>query len=215
MGVPKPKLVLRIGVTGHLPDKFAAPAQAKVAERLGPLFRETAKAAAILHGAEKGFFSDARPEIRIVSALAEGADRVVADAGLKAGFTLHAILPFPQHVYESDFKTADSKKEFHDLLSQTRACLILPGAKSADDPAPANRAYEMCGLMMLRQCDLVVAVWDGEEARGRGGTETIVQHALASGRPILRFDAEANGPFLLQTGDIGRVDGGGLAGAAE
>jgi hypothetical protein len=214
MGVPKPKLVLRIGVTGHLPDKFKAPAQAKVREALTSLFREAAKAAAILRKAEAEFFSDERPEIRIVSALAEGADRVVADAGLDAGFTLHAIFPFPLHVYESDFKTADSKREFHDLLSQARARLILPGAKSADDPAPANRAYETVGLMMLRQCDLVVAVWDGEEARGRGGTETIVQHALASGRPILRFDVEGNGPFLLQPGDIGRFDAQALAARA-
>lgn len=214
MGVPKPKLVLRIGVTGHLPDKFAPPAQAKVSDTLAALFREAVMAAATLHDAEKEFFSDERPEIRIVSALAEGADRVVADAGLDAGFTLHAILPFPLHVYESDFKTAHSKREFHDLLSQARARLILPGAKSAYDPAPANRAYETAGLMMLRQCDLVVAVWDGEEARGRGGTETIVQHALASGRPILRFDVEGNGPFLLQTGDIGRFDAEALAARA-
>ena len=214
MGVPKPKLVLRIGVTGHLPDKFAAPAQDKVRDTLGVLFREAAQATKTLRDAEKKFFSDAEPEIRIVSALAEGADQVVADAGLKAGFTLHAILPFPLHVYEGDFKTADSKKDFHDLLSQACARLILPGAKSADDPAPANRAYETVGLMMLRQCDLVVAVWDGEEARGRGGTETIVQHALASGRPILRFDAQGNGPFLLQTGDIGRFDAEALAARA-
>jgi len=214
MGVPKPKLVLRVGVTGHLPDKFPAPAQAKVRGTLAALFREVAKAAAALRDAETAFFSVEPPEIRIVSALAEGADRVVADAGLEAGFTLHAILPFPQHVYESDFKTAESKTEFQRLLSRARARLVLPGAKSADDTALANRAYETAGLMMLRQCDLVVAVWDGDEARGRGGTETIVQHALASGRLILRFDAEGNGPFLLRPGDIGRFDAQALAARA-
>src|SRR5579859_7415606 len=135
MGVPKPKLVLRVGVTGHLPDKFPAPAQAKVRGTLAALFREAAKAATTLRDDEKEFFSDEMPEIRIVSALAEGADRVVADAGLEAGFTLHTILPFPLHVYETDFQTADSNREFHRLLSRAGARLVLPGAKTADDPA--------------------------------------------------------------------------------
>ena len=44
--------------------------------------------------------------------LAEGADRIVAQAGLSAGFALSAILPFGRGVYCDDFKSEASRAEF-------------------------------------------------------------------------------------------------------
>jgi hypothetical protein len=192
-------LVLRIGVTGHRQNRFPEDGQRVVAEKLVALFARISAAAKALHASEVKVFDFSPPEIRIVSALAEGADRIVAQAGLNAGFALDVVLPFTPEDYAADFSEAASKAAFRTLLAKARACFTLPGARSADDPSVANRAYEAAGLMTLRQCDLLITVWDGKEAAGRGGTEGIVQHAIDSGRPVLRFDEHGNGPFLLET----------------
>lgn len=211
---PKPKLALRIGVTGHRPNRFDDAAQKKVAAELRRLFSHVIEAAKSLALREKAFFSTVEPEICVVSALAEGADRVVARAGQDAGFALDVLLPFAAATYEADFLSEESKADFRHLLRQARAVFALPGEKSSADPSVANRAYETAGLMTLRQCDLLITVWDGKPASGRGGTEAIVQKALASGLTVLRFDQHGNGPYLLEQRD-GPVDACTLAASAS
>jgi hypothetical protein len=214
MAPPKPRLVLRVGVTGHRPNRFDAAAQTIVRQKLASIFSQLQTAAVALHQRESDVFDPAPPEIRIVSALAEGADRVVAQAGLTAGFDLDILLPFPAETYETDFETEASREEFRALLAKARARFILPGHKNASDPGEANRAYEAVGLMTVRQCDILVAVWDGAGSSGRGGTEDIVQHAIANGRPVLRFDEKGSGAFLLHGSSIEPADARDLAARA-
>lgn len=208
---PRPALTLRIGVTGHRPNRFDAAGQAAARRALDRVFAGMRAAMAALQQREAQFFDRVPPQIRVVSALAEGADRVVAEAGLAAGFALDVILPFPAGLYEGDFAGEDSKRAFRRLLERAHACFTLPGAKSAADPAEAVRAYEAVGLMTLRQCDLVIAVWDGKEASGRGGTQDIVQCAVETGRPVLRFDEHGNGPHLLYGSSVTPSDARDLA----
>ena len=56
-------------------------------------------------------FRAGRHPLRIVSALAEGADRMAARAALDLGETLEVVLPFAQKEYERDFETQESLKE--------------------------------------------------------------------------------------------------------
>lgn len=215
MAPPKPRLVLRIGVTGHRPRMFSDAAQAAVRRKLDALFPEILATANALHAREQAFFNSDPPEIRIVSALAEGADRVVADAGLAAGFALDSLLPFSEEVYEGDFETDESKSHFRTLLDKSSARMILPGVKTPGDPAAAERAYEAVGLITLRQCDILIAVWDGNASSGRGGTEEIVQHAVTTGKPVLRFDASGDGPYLLFASSVEPSDARDLASRAQ
>jgi len=211
---PKPRLTLRIGVTGHRPNRFDEGAQRSVRTALERVFAEIKNAATSLLAREACFFDGAPPEIRVVSALAEGADRVVAEAGLAAGLPLDVLLPFPAAIYETDFAAAESKAVFRDLLKRARVRFALPGERSTEDPSVANRAYEAVGLMTLRQCDLLIAIWDGKEAAGRGGTEDIVQRAVEGSRPVLRFDERGKGPFLLETEGVTPSDARDLAARA-
>ena len=59
----------------------------------------------------------------LLSALAEGADRLVARVGLAAGARLIAVLPMPRSLYEIDFKSPVSLEEFAKLVQQ--ADLVL------------------------------------------------------------------------------------------
>jgi hypothetical protein len=214
MAPPKPRLVLRIGVTGQRPNRFGPEAQRLVAAKLDTVLQQIGGAATALHLRYGEMFAPEPPELRLVSALAEGADRVAAEAALKRAIPLDVILPFAPSVYAEDFVTAEAKAAFADLLGKAHACLVLPGTRSPDDPAVADRAYEAVGLMTLRQTDLIIAVWDGKDAAGRGGTGSIIQSALASGQPVLWFDADGNGPFLLSGGDTVVSEARDIAGRA-
>src|SRR5262249_19847988 len=46
------------------------------------------------------------------------------------------------------------------------------------------------GMETVNHCDLLLAVWDGEPARGRGGTAEIVAYAREIQRPLIIIDSK-------------------------
>ena len=77
---PAPRVRLRVGVSGHrVPPKLPARSEAPLRALLDRMFAA---------------FAAVADEVVVVSSLAEGSDRLVAEAGLKAGFALQAVLPF-------------------------------------------------------------------------------------------------------------------------
>ena len=131
---------------------------------------------------------------RVLSPLAEGADRVVARAVLDyPGARLDAVLPLTVEDYLEDFETEESKNEFRSLLAKSRRPVPLRTRNVRDDrhdpgdQAELRRdAYAHVGQYVVDHCDVLIAVWDREPARGRGGTAEIVQYALDQNRPVLR-----------------------------
>src|SRR5262245_34928384 len=61
----------------------------------------------------------------VVSALAEGADRLVARIALERGHRLVAPLPMTPKVYATDFATQESQDEFHELLGQAEPSFVV------------------------------------------------------------------------------------------
>jgi hypothetical protein len=139
---------------------------------------------------------------RVISPLAEGADRVVARAILDyAGARLDVVLPLVVEDYLEDFETEESKKEFRDLLALCRRPVRLRTRRIRDDrhdpgdQAELRRdAYKQMGEYVVDHCDVLIAVWDGEPARGRGGTAGVVKYAEDQNRPVIRV---WNGSFEL------------------
>ena len=158
------------------------------------------------------------PMLILVSALAEGADTIAAKAALALGYALDAPLPFARSDYEGDFihaseenadpiatekKTLDSLAEFQSLLKRART-LELPGQRALptdtkeEGKLRENRAYEAAGLTVLSQADIVLAVWDRELSRGRGGTAELVAEAARAGMPIILVDAKGERPIEVR-----------------
>jgi hypothetical protein len=161
---------LRIGVTGHrVPPKLPHESVAPLREQLGRLFADLIAAT-----------GQAGSDFAIVSSLAEGADRIVSDAGLAAGFSLEAVLPLARLEYEKDFETETSRAEFRQLLARAAIVRELDGL-----PEQRPRAYEAAGLFMLANIEALVAIWNGEPAAGVGGTEEIVNRACADGLLVI------------------------------
>ena len=114
-----------------------------------------------------------------VSSLAEGADRLVALRVLdRPGGRLIVVLPLEAADYATDFGTAESVQEFNDLLAAADEVVVVPA-----DPSDSSReaAYERAGRAMLERSDVLFALWDGQPARGRGGTAHMVDEALERG----------------------------------
>jgi hypothetical protein len=119
----------------------------------------------------------------VVSALAEGADRLVVHECLRRGATLEAVLPLPMDEYTKDFVTDVSRREFSDLVS------VAVVVEVAETMPTREQAYERAGHLMVDRSDAIVAVWDGLPARGRGGTADIVTYAQDRRVPVIRVDS--------------------------
>lgn len=163
---------VRVGVTGHrsLADEAAL---AREVDNVLVRIRE-----------QRASHDGDPPVILLVSPIAEGADRLVAREVLKDPTAkLHVALPFPKDDYMNDFGAPGSKKEFETLLSRADEVVTLPPAGTR------NEGYEQAGLYVLDNCDVLIAIWDGEPPRGQGGTAEIVAKAREHGIPVFWIHA--------------------------
>lgn len=129
----------------------------------------------------------------ILTPLAEGADRLVAEEVLKLPDSrIEVVLPLTREDYIQDFKTEESRRKFEELLNRARkppVVLKKPGSEEGrvrEDPKEArHRAYQRVGRYVVDHCDVLIALWDGQPAYGPGGTAEIVKYAEEKHRPVL------------------------------
>jgi hypothetical protein len=110
----------------------------------------------------------------ILSPLAEGADRMIAQIAMEElRADLIAVLPMPADEYKRDFKTDDSKTEFDAFLSRALFVKVAPtqdGEAWKADGEARNVQYARAGAIVADHAQVLLAIWDGLEARGTGGT---------------------------------------------
>lgn len=125
----------------------------------------------------------------VMSALAAGADQVVAEITIELGLPLICVLPMERSQYRDSFDFDADALRFDKLIDHHSVCLRMtlppPGASvgSVDD---AVLCYEQLGIFMSRQSHILLALWDGDDPeppgeRGcrmrterRGGTAHVV-----------------------------------------
>ena len=137
-------------------------------------------------------FAPSDPVLTLVSPLADGADQMAAQAGLDRGWRLQAILPFDRATYIRDFDGHEAQARFISLIERADCVLELPG-----DPDDAAEAYMAAGGATIAHCDLLIAIWDGQPPRGRGGTAEVVHLAVAQGTPVIHIPADGETPIAL------------------
>jgi hypothetical protein len=117
----------------------------------------------------------------LLSPLAEGADRLVAEVALRPAITARLMvpMPMPRALYESDFKTAESRAEFARLLAAASQSLELPllpdtGPERIEvEQRARDRQYMAVGEFVARYSHFLIALWDGK-AGSAGGTADVV-----------------------------------------
>jgi hypothetical protein len=155
---------ITIGVTGHRKLNDPSALSAQVRRVLEKIVQNAAPAS---------------PSLCALSPLAEGADRLVAWEVLRfPGAELEAVLPLAKADYLKDFKTSESRDEFEELLSRTGRVIELSPAGSRSE------AYFQAGRYLVDHCDILIALWNGKPAAGRGGTAEIVEYARRQRRAL-------------------------------
>jgi hypothetical protein len=92
-------------------------------------------------------------------------------------------LPMPRDQFRNDF----------DVATWERAERVLSTAISVEikgDREHRRESYYECGIETVHQSEILLALWDGQQARGMGGTAEIVTFAKAIGRPVVVFHSE-------------------------
>lgn len=189
---------LRIGVTGHrvLPDTAAV--ALRVREVLEESVRECFAEPPLTRATPWAF--------TVITSLAEGADRVVAREVLRTcDAEIEAVLPFPAGVYRDDFRTEDSRREFDELCALATADrgVRVAGTKGHDaESGAAERgpAYLRAGHAVVDRCDILVAIWDGQPARGVGGTANVIAYARQRNRPLVLVAHDGLSPARIEKG---------------
>ena len=148
------------------------------------------------------------PHTVVLSCLAEGADRLVARLGLDyLGAELVATLPMQPEDYLQDFKSPESRQQFDELLAAAGRVIVL--ANSERPPggyqgAARTHRYACAGAYIVEHCHVLVALWDGQPARGIGGTGQLVDWMIAGEIPP-EFSCGAAGDEPIPISGPGRV----------
>jgi hypothetical protein len=113
----------------------------------------------------------------LLSPLAEGADRLVAEVALACQVKLRVPMPLAQKEYERDFPSATSLEEFRRMLAAAESSWEVPSAggssgSGSDDRGAQSRAerYAAMGELIAQRSDVLILLWDGRENNKKGGT---------------------------------------------
>ncbi len=129
----------------------------------------------------------------ILTALAEGTDTIAAEIALELNIPYWVPLPMPYDAYSQDYersRSATSRGEgpaekLRRLVALSERYIELP-LKFGDltdvsltygdgtYPAARERQYALAGAYIAERADVLIAVWDGNESLGTGGTGDIV-----------------------------------------
>ncbi|MFF7949283.1 hypothetical protein [Streptomyces griseorubiginosus] len=150
----------RIGVTGHrdLPEPVLECVSAGILDEFSS--------------------QGASGPVEAFSALAAGADQLFAELALRGGIPLTAVIPGTGNDYEHQLGGPEVRLAFRRLLLACADRVDLPVERSQEE------AYAAAGRWIVDHTDRLVAVWDGEPARGVGGTGDIVAYASRVGVPV-------------------------------
>ena len=110
----------------------------------------------------------------VISGMALGWDQALADAAVRFGIPLHAMVPFEG---QEDPWPEYLQTHYHNLLkAAAKVTIVTEGGYTA-------AAMQKRNVWMVDQCDLVVALWNGSE----GGTAHCVRYAERVGKPVKNY----------------------------
>lgn len=133
------------------------------------------------------FFTDLyikTKEIILLSPLADGADRLVADIYLevfKEKAKLIVPMPFNEDRYMEDFDSK-SKEEFKAYLKIAEDVIEVKNTQGCN--------YKSVGVYVVDNSDILLALWDGTFNHKSGGTGEIVEYARDEGKEVVHFVCE-------------------------
>jgi hypothetical protein len=183
-GAPKP-IVLNVGITGHRAGVLTAPHVRSLRPAVYTVFRQLREATLRLQQVEEAFCSQTEAELRLHTPLATGADQNAAICARSSGYFVRALLPFEPMEYRKDFAPGEELEGFEQALQAADEIVALPGQREN-----LEAAYVQVGESLVGTADVLIAIWDGRQANGPGGTGHVVAMAVQSAVPVIHIDIE-------------------------
>ena len=129
------------------------------------------------------YFQSLDKDLLAISALAVGADTIFAQEAIKINIPVRYVLPFDLKEYEKDFSPSELEV-MRDLLAQNEQKYEVASFLKDSNPDTRNEAYLVVGKHLVDECDVLLAVWDGQVAKGKGGTGDVVAYARTQGKKL-------------------------------
>lgn len=112
--------------------------------------------------------------------LASGADQLFARLLQSKGIPYTVIIP--SNEYEMTFSHSYELENYRSLLSSAKEQI------QTSFGSPNEAAYYRAGREIVKQAEIIFAVWDGKRARGLGGTGDIVLYALQQRKMVIQIN---------------------------
>jgi len=119
-------------------------------------------------------------DVIAISAIAEGADTLFAEAALRLDIPLEIVRPFED--YKSDFATLSARQRYEKLRSASQREEKLGRKKRS------NAAYKAAMHWIVENADTLVIAWNGRPAEGEGGTGDAIRQATLMNRSWIHLD---------------------------
>jgi hypothetical protein len=120
-----------------------------------------------------------------LSSVAHGGDQLFVREAHEMGLSWHAILPLHRAEFAADFTPPE-----WEVVEKTLG--TADHVRVVDENGDRKDAYLDCGIETVNGSDVLLALWDGKPARGRGGTADVVQYAQSIGKPVLIVDPDTH-----------------------
>lgn len=164
--------------------------------------RQVADAAAIgrvIRAELEALRRDASEEWIALSSVAQGGDQIFVEQARAIGLSWHAVLPLPPAEFAKDFAPAEWAA-VEALVGRAEHVRVIAENGTRED------AYLDCGMETVNGADVLVVVWNGEPARGKGGTADVVAYARSLGKPVVVIDAATHAVQRERMEKIARGD---------
>jgi len=142
-------------------------------------------AATAIRGALESLRRELPGEWIALSSIARGSDQLFVQQTHALGLSWHAILPLPRVEFAKDFAPEEWQAVEEALATADHLRII-------DENGDRRDSYLDCGIETVNGADVLLAVWDGDPARGKGGTAEVVQYAQSIGKPVMIIDADTH-----------------------
>lgn len=115
-----------------------------------------------------------------VTSLAIGADQLFAKTVIEQSKQLEVVLPC--YGYEATFSKSADLTNF--ILLKREAVKV----RTLQFESPSEEAFFEAGRHIVNMSELMIFIWNGLPAKGKGGTADIVAYATSLGRQYIHFN---------------------------
>ncbi len=195
---PRPRLVFRVGVTGHLElPNDASPQGASLNAVIGAVLDQIAAEVEKIVPEFAGSLASKitgpqdQKEVRLLTQLAAGVDQKVSASAMQRGYRVHGVLPFHRQSFKEDIQNSKggprAREAFDRLIGapQVDAVFELPG--DAATPESRDQAYAEANRVILNQSDLLMVLVRKDAPYRYGGSVWLEEQAFDERIPVIHI----------------------------